>query len=183
MNKTTYIVVILAIAVVIIFIALGFMGFNLFGTSGAAPAASSSDTSGDAATLQGVLQSLKQNGDATQLQAIDIQEGTGDAVQAGDTVNVLYTGMLTDGTVFDASSLHGNQPFQFTVGTGYVIPGWDQGLVGMKVGGRRILVIPGSLGYGAAGMGSTIPPNATLVFEVALVDRTAGSAAAPGTGQ
>lgn len=181
MNKTTYIVVILAIAVVIIFIALGFMGFNLFGSgSSAAPAASSSD---DSAALQSVLQTLKQNGTVTQLQGVDIQEGTGDAVQAGDTVDVLYTGMLTDGSVFDASSLHGNQPFRFTVGTGYVIKGWDQGLVGMKAGGKRILVIPPELGYGAAGMGSAIPPNATLVFEVVLVDRTAGGAAPATSGQ
>jgi FKBP-type peptidyl-prolyl cis-trans isomerase len=175
MNKTTQIVVILAIAVVIIFIALGFMGFNIFGQNQAPSPAPSSDQN-DAA-LQSVLTNLQQTGAVTQLQGVDVQEGTGDTVAAGDTVDVLYTGMLPDGTVFDASSLHGNQPFEFTVGTGYVIPGWDQGLIGMKVGGRRILVIPPQLGYGQSGMGSAIPPNATLVFEVQLVSRTPAGAA------
>lgn len=99
--------------------------------------------------------------------------GTGVAVKNGDTVSVLYTGSLDDGTVFDASSKHGNQPFSFTVGAtgpGSVIQGWNLGLVGMKVGGKRDLVIPSELGYGTQGAGNgLIPPNATLHFTVELL--------------
>ena len=105
--------------------------------------------------------------------ALDIkttQPGTGDAVvKAGSDVTVLYTGMLQDGTVFDASSKHGNQPFDFTVGQGMVIKGWDQGLLGAKVGEKRTLTIPGDLAYGAQGIPGTIPPNATLIFDVQVV--------------
>ncbi|HEX8974284.1 MAG TPA: FKBP-type peptidyl-prolyl cis-trans isomerase [Patescibacteria group bacterium] len=98
------------------------------------------------------------------------KEGTGDRiVKAGDTVSVLYTGKLTDGTVFDASSKHGNQPFEFKVGLGMVIKGWDQGLLGAKVGEQRTLTIPGDLAYGPQGIPGVIPPNATLVFDVEVV--------------
>ena len=99
----------------------------------------------------------------------DIIVGTGVAVQNGDTVSVLYAGSLDDGTVFDASSKHGNQPFSFTVGEKQVIEGWDLGLVGMKVGGKRELVIPPELGYGANPPTTAIPPNATLHFTVQLL--------------
>ncbi|MDE1924643.1 MAG: FKBP-type peptidyl-prolyl cis-trans isomerase [Patescibacteria group bacterium] len=102
--------------------------------------------------------------------------GTGAAVQPGDTVTVNYTGKLQDGTVFDTSV--GRAPFQFTVGAGQVIPGWDQGLVGMQAGGKRILIIPPSLAYGAQGAGP-IPPNATLTFEVDLLSITPASSTAP----
>lgn len=102
------------------------------------------------------------------LQIVDTVVGTGTVAQDGDTVSVLYTGTLDNGTVFDASSLHGNQPFSFTLGEQQVIAGWDQGLVGMKVGGTRQLTIPPSLGYGAQGSGP-IPPNATLHFKVQLL--------------
>jgi FKBP-type peptidyl-prolyl cis-trans isomerase len=97
------------------------------------------------------------------------QEGTGAAVKAGDTVGVLYTGKLQDGTIFDASANHGNQPFEFTVGAGQVIKGWDLGLIGAKVGEKRTLTIPGDLAYGPNGIPGTIPPNATLIFEVEVL--------------
>jgi len=98
------------------------------------------------------------------------QEGTGtQVVKSGDTVSVLYTGKLMDGTVFDASVKHGNQPFDFTVGAGMVIKGWDQGLLGAKVGEKRTLTIPGDLAYGPQGIPGTIPPNATLVFDVEVI--------------
>jgi len=102
------------------------------------------------------------------LQLQDIQEGSGAAATAGKTVSVNYTGWLTDGTKFD-SSLDRGQPFQFELGAGMVIKGWDEGVAGMKVGGIRRLVIPPALGYGAAGAGGVIPPNATLIFEVQLL--------------
>jgi len=103
------------------------------------------------------------------LQVTDETVGTGDEAVAGKSVSVTYTGTLQDGTVFDASSKHGNQPFTFTLGGGQVIKGWDQGVVGMKVGGKRKLVIPPDLGYGSQGAGSSIPPNATLTFEIQLL--------------
>jgi FKBP-type peptidyl-prolyl cis-trans isomerase len=98
------------------------------------------------------------------------QPGTGtQAVKSGDTVSVQYTGTLTDGTKFDSTADHGGQPFSFTVGAGQVIKGWDEGLIGMKVGEKRTLTIPPSLGYGATGAGDSIPPNATLIFDIQLV--------------
>ena len=102
------------------------------------------------------------------LKVQDITVGTGATAANGDTLSVLYTGTLDNGKVFDASSLHGNAPFQFVLGAQKVIAGWDLGLVGMKVGGKRDLTIPPELGYGSQGSGS-IPPNATLHFTVQLL--------------
>jgi FKBP-type peptidyl-prolyl cis-trans isomerase len=97
-------------------------------------------------------------------------EGAGDIAATGDTVSVQYVGTLEDGTQFD-SSYDGDQPFNFTLGQGEVIQGWDQGIVGMKVGEKRKLTIPSELAYGETGQGS-IPPNATLIFEVELLEVT-----------
>src|SRR6266436_4460874 len=97
----------------------------------------------------------------------DIKVGTGTEVKSGDTVVVNYVGTLTDGKKFD-SSYDRNQPFETQIGTGQVIKGWDLGIVGMKVGGKRKLTIPPSLGYGNQTVGS-IPANATLIFQVQLV--------------
>ncbi|MBA2565696.1 MAG: FKBP-type peptidyl-prolyl cis-trans isomerase [Gemmatimonadetes bacterium] len=99
----------------------------------------------------------------------DLAPGAGKEAKRGQTAVVHYTGWLVDGTKFD-SSLDRGQPFEFPVGGGRVIKGWDEGVAGMKVGGKRRLVIPPDLGYGSAGAGGTIPPDATLVFEVELVD-------------
>ena len=94
--------------------------------------------------------------------------GSGAAASAGQKVSVHYTGWLTNGTKFDSSKDRGD-PFVFPLGKGQVIKGWDEGVAGMKVGGKRKLTIPSALGYGARGAGGVIPPNATLVFEVELL--------------
>jgi FKBP-type peptidyl-prolyl cis-trans isomerase FkpA len=97
----------------------------------------------------------------------DLEEGSGEEILQGQVATVHYTGWLPSGEQFDSS--RGAAPFQFTVGAGDVISGWDEGVPGMRVGGRRQLVIPPDLAYGPAGAGGVIPPNATLVFEVELL--------------
>jgi FKBP-type peptidyl-prolyl cis-trans isomerase len=103
------------------------------------------------------------------LESTDIKIGEGAEASPGKKVTVHYTGTLTDGKKFD-SSLDRNQPFTFELGSGQVIQGWDQGVVGMKVGGKRKLVIPASLAYGEQSPSPDIPPNSTLVFEIELLE-------------
>lgn len=103
------------------------------------------------------------------LKVVEVALGTGAVAENGKTVYVHYTGRLTDGTKFD-SSLDRGQPISFVLGTGAVIKGWDQGIAGMKVGQKRTLTIPPDLAYGERGYPGAIPPNATLVFDVELVD-------------
>jgi FKBP-type peptidyl-prolyl cis-trans isomerase len=122
------------------------------------------DQQGGPPQLNGHRQSLP-NG----LQYIDAAEGAGPQAQAGQRVSVHYTGWLTDGTKFDSSRDRG-QPFQFGLGAGQVIKGWDTGVAGMRVGGQRRLIVPPELGYGARGAAGVIPPNSTLKFDVELLD-------------
>ena len=105
----------------------------------------------------------------SKLESVDEVEGKGRAAVTGDTVRVHYTGTLTNGTKFD-SSRDRNEPFEFKLGAGNVIKGWDQGVVGMKVGGKRKLTIPYDLAYGAAGSPPAIPPKATLKFDIELLE-------------
>ena len=105
---------------------------------------------------------------STGLEYWEIKKGTGALARAGKKVSVQYTGWLTDGKEFD-SSLDVGDPIQFVLGKDPVIKGWEEGIAGMKVGGKRQLRIPPALGYGARGFGSSIPPNATLIFDVELV--------------
>ena len=115
-------------------------------------------------------------GSVAELQRIDLKAGTGTVASSGDEVSVHYTGWLYDqnapdqrGQQFDSSRERG-EPITFLLGAGRVIRGWDDGVAGMRVGGQRVLMIPASLGYGRKGAGGVIPPNASLVFEVELVD-------------
>ena len=116
----------------------------------------------------GVVGEPAKKEEAKGLQIEVLKEGTGTGTKTGDTVSVHYTGTLTDGKKFD-SSLDRGQPFSFKLGAGLVIKGWDQGLVGMKVGEKRKLTIPPDFAYGDAGAGGVIPPGATLIFEVEML--------------
>jgi peptidylprolyl isomerase len=105
---------------------------------------------------------------ASGLKYVDVVEGTGATPKTGQTVSVHYTGTLENGTKFD-SSVDRGQPYEFRLGTGAVIKGWDEGLASMKVGGKRKLIIPPALGYGPRGNGPSIPPNSILLFDVELM--------------
>ncbi len=135
-------------------------GSKTASTEGSAPAAAAP---AGTAVIEGKMHKL-----ASGLLYEDLVVGNGKMADPGLQVSVHYTGWLTDGTKFD-SSHDRNQPLQFTLGQGEVIRGWDEGVKGMRVGGKRKLTIPPDLGYGSRGAGGVIPPNATLVFEVELL--------------
>ncbi|VAW32034.1 Peptidylprolyl isomerase, FKBP-type [hydrothermal vent metagenome] len=158
MNTSTAIAVALAVAIALGFV---FYGPSLFGTRNNGSATTQKEQVTKSAPVSTAQTSDK-------LSITDDVVGTGDVAEKGDTVSVEYTGTLTDGTVFDATSKHGGAPFTFTLGAGHVIAGWDQGVAGMKVGGERTLVIPSSLGYGSHAVGK-IPANSTLVFKIKLL--------------
>jgi len=121
-----------------------------------------------AAFAQAAAQVGKMITTASGLKYVDETVGTGASPQKGKQVTVNYTGRLANGQVFD-SSLTRNKPFSFVIGVGQVIAGWDEGVLSMKVGGKRKLIIPANLGYGARGAGGVIPPNAELTFDVELL--------------
>ncbi len=136
----------------------------------AAPGPAQSPESGPVATARtlGTATDKPVVTTASGLQYIDVKDGTGATARAGNAVSVHYTGWLTDGKKFDSSRDRG-QSFDFQLGTGGVIKGWDEGVAEMKVGGVRKLIIPPALGYGSRGAGGLIPPGATLIFEVELL--------------
>jgi FKBP-type peptidyl-prolyl cis-trans isomerase len=127
----------------------------LFGWGGTMAANEKGSNAGETVTASG-------------LKYVDQVVGAGDVAVAGKTVSVHYTGWLENGKKFD-SSVDRGQPFSFPLGAGRVIKGWDEGVQGMKIGGKRKLTIPSDLGYGSRGAGGVIPPNATLIFDVELL--------------
>ena len=131
----------------------------------------SDQTSGTLNEISSQITPAPKEAEVNELKIEDIKQGDGQEAKAGDTVSVHYTGTLTNGTKFD-SSKDRNTPFDFDLGAGQVIEGWDQGVEGMKVGGVRKLTIPPDLAYGSRGAGGVIPPNATLIFEVELLGVT-----------
>jgi FKBP-type peptidyl-prolyl cis-trans isomerase len=170
MNKTTSVALFVIIAIAVIWGGVWYSG-KMSREDRQAQLAAAAVATQPTATSGVVTQQINQPTNMTNLNLTMTNDvvGTGAEAKKGDTVSVLYTGTLTDGTVFDASSKHNNQPFSFTLGAGQVIEGWDIGVVGMKVGGKRELTIPPELGYGARGAGNTIPPNATLHFSIELL--------------
>ena len=137
-------------------------------TKTAATETVATETTDSGETMEGTA--VDENAITTEsgLQYVDYTVGDGASPKAGDMVTVHYTGSLTDGTKFD-SSVDRGQPFQFKIGVGQVIKGWDEGVMSMALGGKRKLIIPPELGYGARGAGGVIPPNATLLFDVELL--------------
>lgn len=181
-RKTINLIVILSIVVIIIFISLGFMGFPgiNFGPQAAAP---QNDPN---AAAQVILDEIQATGSVSELRYVDLVEGAGTAFAPGDTIQVAYTGLLPNGTVFDATEAHGGVPLTLIVAAdgslmtetgGGLIRGWSMGMAGMKEGGRRLLAIPAELGYGPNAMGG-IPANSTLLFEVEVVKKVSGGSPA-----
>lgn len=172
-NKSKVVSTIIVIIVVLAF-ALGLVYLFMknknivSGESGNQSPVAQSSPEAQNTTVAPATSNMPQASASNGLKIEDEKVGTGAEAVAGKSVTVNYVGTLLDGTKFD-SSYDRNQPFTFNLGAGEVIKGWDQGVAGMKIGGKRKLTIPSDLGYGAAGAPPVIPPNATLVFEVELL--------------
>ncbi|MDX2006396.1 MAG: FKBP-type peptidyl-prolyl cis-trans isomerase [Meiothermus sp.] len=159
----------LIIAAVLVLILIGVGAFLFFNQRGGGGAAAATATGTMCANQPAAATGLTDAG-VTSLRIEDTKEGSGPQAITSNTVRVNYIGRLVNGTEFDASCKEGRQPFEFTLGGGQVIQGWDSGIVGMRVGGQRRLIIPANLGYGATGSPPTIPANAALVFDVELLE-------------
>ena len=162
----------IAVALALVVVAIFFIFPGPFSSSSAPPSKAVNETSLQTNDQNQNTQTTMPETNTDQLQITDEIVGTGAVAEAGDKITVQYVGSLTNGTVFDASAKHGTQGFTFTLGSHMVIQGWDQGLVGMKEGGKRKLVIPAALAYGSQSPAPSIPANSTLVFEVELVKVT-----------
>ncbi|MFA7302582.1 MAG: FKBP-type peptidyl-prolyl cis-trans isomerase [Candidatus Paceibacterota bacterium] len=159
--KTTQTGIAVALALIVVGIFLIFPGLSPFGDLTQA---------GQEGNINQTATTTMPNETGEQLQIVDTIVGSGEAAAAGDTVTVHYVGTLTDGTVFDASANRGREGFTFLLGAGKVIKGWDMGVAGMKVGGKRHLVIPAALAYGDQEVGGgLIPANSVLVFDIELL--------------
>jgi len=169
--KPTHTGIATALALAVVLLIFGIIpGLPIFGGASQQAAVSATDTAQDQAfTPTTTTSPTTMPTEITQLMMKDDTVGTGAAAATGDTVTVQYVGALTDGKVFDASANHGKDGFTFTLGAGQVIKGWDQGLVGMKEGGKRTLLIPAALAYGDQEVGGVIPANSALIFQVELV--------------
>lgn len=172
--KTTQTALAVGLAIIVVAVFFVFPGLNPFGTGikttrAQQPNATPTNPSNNV-TATSTTATTMTTPDG--LQITDQVTGSGAVAEPGDTVTVNYVGSLTNGTIFDASANHPQTKngFSFVLGQGHVIKGWDEGLVGMKVGGKRKLVIPPGLAYGDRAMGSLIPANSTLVFEVELLN-------------
>ena len=160
----------IGVAVALVVIAIFFLSRTFIFSFLTSDISSMNNTDNSAGSANdSVLQQSPASTSDTGLSITDTVVGTGAEAVSGKLLTVNYSGMLTNGQVFD-SSYSRNKPFQFTLGAGQVIAGWDQGFAGMKVGGKRHLVIPPNLGYGSQAIGNIIPANSTLIFDVELVN-------------
>lgn len=164
--KISKIQIVSVVGVVALVVSLAwFVNYVYSGSNSSSKVSSSSSSSSSSCQTQNV-----QTSTSTSTEGLVVQDtviGCGKEVKSGDTISIHYTGKLTDGTVFD-SSLPRNTPFSTKIGVGQVIKGWDLGVIGMKIGGKRTLTIPASLGYGERATGK-IPANSTLIFELELI--------------
>ena len=163
--KPTQTGIAVALALVVVALFFIFPGLLPFSRTAEEPTATPTDITTQTAPTTMPIETTP----ITQLMMNDEVVGTGAVAVAGDSVTVNYVGSLTNGTVFDASANHGTTGFTFNLGAGQVIKGWDQGIVGMKEGGKRKLLIPADLAYGSQAVGNIIPANSALVFEVELL--------------
>lgn len=167
--KPTQTGIAVALALVVVTVFFVFPGLSPFGVIGSDSPSDQTAAADDALTTDNQATTTMSLTTVNKLEVTDTVVGTGAVAAAGDSITVNYVGALTNGAVFDASANHGTAGFTFTLGTGQVIQGWDEGIVGMKVGGKRRLVIPSSLAYGDQEVGGVIPAGATLVFDVELL--------------
>lgn len=166
--KPTQTSIAVALAVVVIIMFFIIPGLSPFGSLTPSSTEATQITT-DTQTAQTTTTTTMPTEPVKELMMKDDVVGTGAVAAAGDSVTVNYVGALTNGTVFDASANHGTTGFTFNLGAGQVIKGWDEGIVGMKEGGKRTLIIPASLAYGSQEVGGVIPANSDLVFQVELL--------------